>query len=50
MHGSVYKSYTKEVNETMNGKKGTLFKGVNKKNNKNMDFKGLDIDGLPKVG
>jgi len=50
MHGSVYKSYTKEVNETVNGKKGSTFKPVHSKKKPTLDFKTLDIDGLPKIG
>jgi len=50
MHGSVYKSYTKEVNETVNGKKGSTFKPVHKSKKQTIDFKGLDSDGLPKIG
>ena len=51
LHGSVYKSYTWEVNEKINGKAQSQFWNVNItwKGDKWLDFKGLDQDGLPQI-
>jgi len=52
LHGSVYKSYTWEVNEKANGKAASQFWNVHqsKRTDKWIDLKGLDIDGTPKIG
>jgi DNA-directed RNA polymerase I subunit RPA2 len=53
MHGSVYKTYTKEVNDKdSNRDASSRFRMVSKNNkaDKSVDFKSLDSDGLPKIG
>jgi len=54
MHGQVFKTYIKEVNDKENGKVSgkPRYRNVNKgsKKDQRIDFKGLDRDGLPRVG